>query len=140
MRVRRLLIALACLALIAPLALAQTTGDVSGVARDKDGSPLPGVLVTITGPGAPKGRTVTTKADGAFRFGSLAPGTYRLKAELSGMAAFEQEVKVGLQKDTEVRPVLAATATGVAKPAAPSMNAPNAKAISRTWRRRSSAR
>ena len=36
--------------------------------------------------------------------------------------------------------IAAATATGVPKPAAPSMNAPNANAIRSAWRRRSAVR
>ena len=111
MRTRVLIAALCCCVLLAPVALAQTTGDMGGVVRDKDGSPLPGATVTITGPGAPKGRSATTLSDGAFRFDGLTPGTYHLKAELSGMGVFEQDVVIALQRTTDVRPVLAATAT-----------------------------
>jgi len=111
MRLRPLLLVLgvAVLAAAAPV-LAQTTGSVSGVVRDSNGAPLPGVLVSITGPSLPVARTVTTRSDGAFQFFSLIPGTYQLKAELQGLGTFAQDVVVNLSKDTEVRPVLRATA------------------------------
>src|SRR5262249_6665136 len=107
MRIRAVFLVLLCFALLVPLASAQVTGDMSGVVRDKDGTPLPGVLVTITGPNLPKGRSVSSLGDGAFRFTGLIPGTYHLRAELSGLGVFEQDVVVSIQKDTEVRPVLA---------------------------------
>ncbi|MGE5277201.1 MAG: carboxypeptidase regulatory-like domain-containing protein [Acidobacteriota bacterium] len=110
MRLRPLFLFLGIALLAAPFALSQTTGSVSGVARDTNGSPLPGVLVSISGPQMPVARTVTTRSDGAFQFFSLIPGTYQLKAELQGLGTFAQDVVVQLGKDTEVRPVLAATA------------------------------
>ncbi len=94
----------------APFAFAQTTGSVSGAARDSDGAPLPGVLVSISGPQLPLGQTTTTRSDGVFQFFNLTPGTYQLRAELQGLGAFTQEVIVNVSKDTEVRPVLRATA------------------------------
>jgi hypothetical protein len=100
---------LCLLALVAPLVLAQTTGSMSGVARDPSGTPLPGVLISIVGPQLPLGRTATTRSDGVFQFFNLTPGTYQLKAELQGLGSFTQEVIVQLTKDTEVYPVLRAT-------------------------------
>lgn len=111
MRLRPLLIAIACFALVVPLAFAQTTGSISGAVRDGQGGPLPGVTVTITSPNMPLGRTAISLGDGSFQFSGLLPGTYRLKAELSGMGAFEQDVVVSIQKDTQIRASLRATAT-----------------------------
>jgi hypothetical protein len=111
MRLRPLLIAFACLALVVPLALAQTTGSVSGVVRDKDGAPLPGATVTIKGPQNPRGQMTTTLSDGSFKFQALVPGVYHLTAELPGMGKFEQDVVVSLGKDTEVRPTVSMRAT-----------------------------
>jgi hypothetical protein len=110
MRFRFILIAFICLALVVPLALAQTTGEISGVVRDSSGAPLPGATVTITGPQMPNGRSVTTLSDGAFRFKDLPPGTYHLKSQLTGMGAFDQDVVVALAKSTEVHPSIRATA------------------------------
>ncbi len=112
MRFRRLLIALVLVCLVTPVAVGQlTTGSVSGVVRSPDGAALPGVTVTISGPPLPLGKTTTTLSDGAFQFVGLIPGQYRLRAELAGMGAFEQNVVVALAEDTEVRPVVRATAT-----------------------------
>ncbi|HKA38102.1 MAG TPA: TonB-dependent receptor, partial [Thermoanaerobaculia bacterium] len=110
MRFKVFAVLLACCALAAPLAFAQTTGEISGVVVDGSGAPLPGATVTITGPQMPNGRSSTTLADGAFRFRDLPPGKYHLKAELSGMGVFDQDVVVALVTTTEVRPVLRATA------------------------------
>ncbi len=111
MRFRSLLVAFVCLAFVVPLASAQTTGSVSGVVRNKDGGPLPGVTVTISGTQMPRGQTTTTLSDGSFRFQALLPGTYHLVAELSGMGRFEQDVVVSLGRDTEVRPTVSMTAS-----------------------------
>jgi len=111
MRFRSLFVAFACLALVVPLAFAQTTGSVSGVVRNKDGGPLPGVTVTIAGPLMPRGQTTTTLSDGSFKFQALLPGVYHVTAELPGMGRFEQDVVVALGKDTEVYPTIGMTAT-----------------------------
>ena len=105
-----LLLCLICLA-FATSAMAQTTGSVTGVAKDSNGAPLPGVVVTISGPQMPLGRTMTTRSDGVFQFLNLVPGRYQMKAELQGLGGFEQEVIVAVAKDTEVYPVLAAKTT-----------------------------
>jgi hypothetical protein len=108
----RLLFSIAVLvSLTAPLAFAQTTGTVSGVVRNPEGGALPGVTVTISGEQLPLGRTASSLSDGSFQFVGLIPGEYRLKAELPGLGAYEQNVIVSLSKDTEVRPVLRVTAT-----------------------------
>jgi protocatechuate 3,4-dioxygenase beta subunit len=106
MPLRRSLLGLALL-LFATLTFAQTTGSVSGVVRDSNGAPLPGALVAISGPQMPLGRTTTTRADGVFQFFNLIPGTYQLRAELTGLGAFTQEVVVELAKDTRYVPCCA---------------------------------
>ncbi|HYS53261.1 MAG TPA: TonB-dependent receptor [Thermoanaerobaculia bacterium] len=73
----------AALALFAVSAFAQfQTGNIYGKVQAKDGSVLPGVTVTLTGVGAPQ--TTVTDAQGNFRFISLSPATYTVKAELAG--------------------------------------------------------
>jgi Carboxypeptidase regulatory-like domain/TonB-dependent Receptor Plug Domain len=72
-----------CVLLFAVSGYAQfQTGNIYGRAQAKDGSVLPGVTVTLTGVGAPQ--TQVTDASGNFRFLNLSPGTYTVKAELSG--------------------------------------------------------
>jgi len=59
------------------------SGNLYGTVKDvKNGSPLPGVTVTLTGVGAPQ--VQVTNAQGQFRFLSLAPATYSLSAQLEG--------------------------------------------------------
>src|SRR6266849_5415112 len=73
----------AALALFAVSAFAQfQTGNIYGKVQAKDGSVLPGVTVTLTGVGA--AQSFVTDATGSFRFISLSPGNYTVKAELSG--------------------------------------------------------
>jgi len=88
---------IACVACV-PLAAAQTqTGTVEGKVLDQQGALLPGVNVTLTGPrGA---QTTVTDAQGMFRFVGVEPGTYALKAELTGFLSESQpDIVVGLGK------------------------------------------
>src|SRR5437763_1641686 len=72
-----------CISLFAVSAFAQfQTGNIYGRVQAKDGTALPGVTVTLTGVGAPQ--NTVSDAQGNFRFLSLSPGGYTLKAELAG--------------------------------------------------------
>ena len=76
-------VAAMCTMLFAVSGYAQfQTGNIYGKVQAKDGSVLPGVTVTLTGVAAPQ--TTVTDATGDFRFLSLSPGTYSVKAELAG--------------------------------------------------------
>src|SRR5438132_2594553 len=82
-RLAAVLAAALCVALIAVSGYAQfQTGNIYGKTQAKDGSALPGVTVTLTGMGAPQ--TTVSDAQGNFRFPNLSPGTYTIRAELSG--------------------------------------------------------
>src|SRR5437588_12236927 len=100
----RLLVVLTamCIALLAVGAYAQyQTGNIYGKAQAKDGSVLPGVTVTLTGIAAPQ--TTVTDAQGNFRFLNLSPGTYSLKAELSGYgSAIRAGVGVRVAQNADV--------------------------------------
>ncbi len=111
MRFRLSLIALVLVSLAAPCLFAQTHGSMSGVVIDPDGNALPGVTVTITGAPMPLPRTFYTLSDGSFQFTGLIPGEYRLRAELANLGTYETPVIVALQRDTQVRATLRATAT-----------------------------
>src|SRR4051812_26310893 len=91
-----------CVALIAVSGYAQfQTGNIYGKAQAKDGSVLPGVSVTLTGVGAPQ--TTVTDGQGNFRFPNLSPGTYTLKAELSGYgSAIRAGVSVRVAQNADV--------------------------------------
>src|SRR5881396_959421 len=94
-------LALTLSALIAVSAFGQyQTGNIYGKVQAKDGSVLPGVTVTLTGVGAPQ--TTITGPQGEFRFLSLSPGTYSLKAELAGYGTATRSgigVRVGANAD-----------------------------------------
>ena len=77
------------------------TGNIYGKTQAKDGSALPGVTVTLTGVGAPQ--SFVTDNTGSFRFLSLSPGTYNLKAELAGFGtAARNGVSVNIGRNADV--------------------------------------
>lgn len=85
---------------------AQTlSGTVSGTVTDQQGQVLPGVNVVLTG----RTGNVDQVADdsGVFRFIGLQPGTYSVRAELSGFKPFEQQnIVVGIGSTVQVRVAL----------------------------------
>jgi hypothetical protein len=91
-----------CVLLVAASGFAQyQTGNIYGKAQAKDGSVLPGVTVTLTGGGAPQ--TAVTDGQGNFRFPNLSPGSYTIKAELSGYgSATRAGVGVGVGVNSDV--------------------------------------
>ena len=98
----RAAIAAALLAsLVAVGAYAQLqTGNIYGRVQSKDGAALPGVTVSLNGVGAPQ--TFVTDSTGRFRFLSLSPGRYSLKAELSGFGTITRNgvtINVGRNAD-----------------------------------------
>jgi outer membrane receptor protein involved in Fe transport len=88
--VRVAIIAALVFALAGPTAFAQeTSGAVDGTVRSPDGAGLPGVLVTLTGDGYPSGNSVVTNDTGRYRYPSVPPGNYSLRASLDGFADAE---------------------------------------------------
>lgn len=68
----------------APLLAQNTGGDLLGRVQSTDGSPMPGVLVTVTGPSLIGSRELVTGPTGSFRFTSLAGGSYTVQLGLTG--------------------------------------------------------
>src|SRR5688500_18219414 len=84
----RWLIAVVFVLLLAGPAAAQLqTGNLYGTVVGADGQPLPGVTVTLEGPGSPQ--VQGTDETGKVRFLGLSPGTYKLTAELQGFSTLE---------------------------------------------------
>lgn len=80
------------------------TGIRGSVTAQEETILLPGVLLTVTGSlsAEPLGET-TSDAQGRFRFAGLAPGTYRVKASISGFVPREVgPVVVHPGRETEV--------------------------------------
>src|SRR4029450_3416051 len=126
---RRLLLACAVLLATVLPAVAQTQGgSISGVVRDEQQSVVPGPDVSPQGPDATY--HFTTELDGAFRFLSLQPGTYKIAVTLSGFRTAARDVIVAVGRNVDApmelrlapvvesltvsAPILDATATGTA--------------------------
>jgi len=89
--------------MLAPLSMfAQVqTGNIYGKIQGKDGGVLPGVTVTLTGVAAPQ--TTVSDGQGSFRFVNLSPGTYTVKASLSGFgSAARTGIDVRLSQNADV--------------------------------------
>jgi Carboxypeptidase regulatory-like domain/TonB dependent receptor len=72
-------------------AFAQTTARLNGTVVDAQGAVLPGVTVTVTSPQLLGANVTVTDGGGQFFFPSLPPGTYHVKAELSGFKTTDQD-------------------------------------------------
>lgn len=72
-----------------------------------EGSPLPGVTVTMTGPSIAGIRTALTDVNGNFSFVAIPPGEYTLKLEMEGMQTHTRLVAVSTARtarlDVEMR-------------------------------------
>ena len=73
-------------------AAAQSTGGIEGAVVDANGNPLPGVVVTVTGPGVREERV--SGADGSYAVVNLAAGDYVVAANLPGFETVELPVSV----------------------------------------------
>ncbi len=94
--------ALAFLLMATPL-VAQTAGRIQGTVTDNTGAPVPGVAVIASSPSLQGVQSTVTDAKGEFRFASVPPGTYGVKAELSGFKNVNQTgVVVGIDRTATV--------------------------------------
>jgi carboxypeptidase family protein len=72
-----------------PAAGQATSGVFTGTMTDAQGGILPGVTLTLRNTDTGTTRTAVSEADGRYRIAGVPPGTYDLKAELSGFAPAE---------------------------------------------------
>jgi hypothetical protein len=90
-----ILSAAACLAFVclSPVfAQSVGSGTIEGTVKDESNAILPGVAVTLASPQMQAGELVqVSDTSGNYKFVDLPPGTYRLKAELSGFSTFIRE-------------------------------------------------
>jgi trimeric autotransporter adhesin len=87
-----------CLAGATAVNAQQFTGGVRGVVRDPNGV-IPGVTVTLTNEKTNISREVTTNEVGQYNFPAMPPGTYTLKAQLTGYKVHESKgIVVGTQQ------------------------------------------
>jgi hypothetical protein len=64
---------------------------LTGTVKDAQGAVLPGVNVTASSPALLGAQTVTTEANGEYRFPSLPSGTYTLTFDLAGFQTMKRE-------------------------------------------------
>ena len=67
-----------------PSVAAQTAATVSGIVEDSTGAVLPGVTVTARSGLTGLTRTAVTGPEGRYVLAQLPPGTYEIRAEVSG--------------------------------------------------------
>ena len=88
-------------------AQAPQAGSMRGRVLAKDGEPLPGVSITVTGPALIGREATVTNERGSFRIASLPPGKeYAVLAELSGFQPVKREmliVQVGATVTLEIQ-------------------------------------
>jgi Carboxypeptidase regulatory-like domain/TonB dependent receptor-like, beta-barrel len=78
-------------------------GSISGTITDPSGAALPGATVTITGLERHTTDTVVSQASGLYLKERLQPGTYEVKAEVSGFkAAVVSTVRVNVDSQSKV--------------------------------------
>jgi outer membrane receptor for ferrienterochelin and colicin len=89
-----------------------STGQITGVITDPNGSVVPSTTVTITNKGNNATQTATTTDEGIYRFVLLQPGNYTVKANASGFAEQTLDVEVQVGRTTDANFTLgAASAT-----------------------------
>ncbi len=84
-------VALLVVPIVTTTAWAQTfTGGVRGVVTDSGGV-VPGVTVTLTNEANGAARNEVSNEQGLYNFAAVPPGTYTVKAELTGFKTFENK-------------------------------------------------
>src|SRR5882724_10931244 len=92
----RLVCLFALISLLSSAALAQalSAGTVAGVVLDPNNAAVPNATVTIANSITGYTRTVTSNADGTFRFDNVPPNNYQLSVAASGFEAAIQNFSV----------------------------------------------
>lgn len=102
----------ALLFIAGPAAAQEQRGTIEGIVRDASGAVLPGVTVEARSAGGGV-VSATTDGAGAYRFPSLAPGTYDVSAQLAGFVTAKVaavQVSVGQIKKVDVALAVAGVA------------------------------
>jgi len=89
------------IALLATLTFAAEKGTLKVVVVDDEGTPLPGVSLTLTSPVMMGARTLITDEKGEALFINLTPGIYELTSSLEGFQAQTSKgIQISLDKQT----------------------------------------
>jgi hypothetical protein len=109
---KRFLIALGVLALLAPASMAASqgvqTGTITGSVQSADGLTLPGVTVTASSPSLQGQRSATTDVNGVYFIKGLPPGTYTVSFEISSFKpAHKENISLGVGSTVDVGQTMA---------------------------------
>jgi trimeric autotransporter adhesin len=98
-RLRRLVLLGGLLLAVASPSLAQTfTGGLRGAVREAGGI-IPGVTVELINEANGASREATTNSNGEYNFAAVTPGTYTVRAALTGFKTYESKgVRIGTQQ------------------------------------------
>jgi hypothetical protein len=94
----RSLIALITAVLLMPALLTAQSSSLRGNVTDASAALIPGVVVTATNVDTTAARSTISDEMGTYAFPQLAPGPYKIEAQLTGFSTFTQQVR--LQIDT----------------------------------------
>ena len=96
---RQALVVATIVAMTASVAAAQSfTGGLRGAVKDANGV-IPGVTVTLLNEATNQSREVVSNESGEYNFAAVAPGTYTMKATLTGFKTYENKaVRIGAQQ------------------------------------------
>ncbi len=86
--VRLAILIVAALALLAPLAIAQSSSQLNGSVSDPSGASVPGASITLTDLATAFQRTATSNGAGLYQFLDVTPGNYKLDATATGFSPF----------------------------------------------------
>jgi outer membrane receptor protein involved in Fe transport len=109
---------------LAPFALfgQSSNGSISGTITDDSGAALPGVTVSATNVATGAERNALSNPTGHYQIGLLPPGTYNVKADLSGFQAVRRDrvvVNVGTDSTVDIKLKLGVSETVTVTAAAP---------------------
>src|SRR5215831_10654609 len=67
------------------------SGELTGIVKDRDGSPIPGVTLTVTEVATNHQHVVVTTREGVYLAPGLRPGQYRIEVVLNGFKPIRRE-------------------------------------------------
>ena len=94
----------------------QGTSELRGRVMDQQGAVMPGVAIVVTNQDNGTFRETVSSADGAFHLSGMTPGTYEIRAELTGFKRYQARdlrLEVGRSAQVEVRLEVGAIAESV---------------------------
>ncbi len=86
------------LALVSSPVAAQSTATLQGLVTDEQGALMPGASIVVSSQATGVSRTAVTDAAGQYLVASLAPGLYRVEAQLSGFKTLVKEVELAVAR------------------------------------------